>query len=230
MFTDAAILGDDRAGCLRHGVHCHTKDPLPGLRFSEVKSTLEDTFPGYGGIFAKEMAIYIVATGKMNYVPGGYRHSFLIRNPIKSITSQYRSWSKLNADGLSEIILSETGYREMLELYLYIRDVKGQTPMVIDADDDLLRDPATTMKKFCDFVGIEYKESMLHWKPGRPEEWSWDDVWYGTVGSSAGFARNPESQSSSRVEDISLYPTYVQLAIQDSQPYYEYLYDLRSTQ
>ncbi|XP_070538938.1 uncharacterized protein [Ptychodera flava] len=230
IFADAALLGEDRSSSLRHGLRYHVKDPLPGFRFSEVKSTLEDSFPGYRGVFVKDMAIYMVATGKMDYVPDGYRHAFLIRNPIKCVTSQYRTWSKDNVDRLFEIIPSETGYREMLELYQYIRDVKGQTPMVIDADDDLLRDPATTMKKFCDFVGFEFKESMLHWKPGRPKEWSWDGAWYGTVASSAGFVRNPETQSSSEVEDISLYPSYVQEAIQDTQPYYEKLYSLRPTQ
>ncbi|XP_070538936.1 uncharacterized protein [Ptychodera flava] len=236
IFADAALLGEDRSATLRHAVRFHTdtgfrtKDPLPGLRLSEVKIALEDTFQGYRGVFVKDMAIYLVAMGKMDYIPDGYRHAFLIRKPIKSITSLYRCFSKQNVDELREIITSEAGFREMFELYQYIRDVKGQTPMVIDADDDLLRDPATTMKTFCDFVGFQFKESMVHWKPGRPEEWSWHDAWYGTIASSAGFIRNPETQNSFQLEDISLYPSYIQEAIQDAQPYYEKLYNLRSTQ
>ncbi|XP_070537536.1 uncharacterized protein [Ptychodera flava] len=229
IFSNAAMYGEDRSVSIRHAARYHSNDPLPGFRFTEVKSALEDDFPGYRGVFLKDMAIYLVATGKMDYVPDGYRHAFLIRNPIKSIPSLYRCLSTQNFDGLPEIIPTEGGFREMLELYLYLRDVKGQTAMIIDADDDLLRDPAATMKKFCDFAGFDFKESMIYWELGRPKEWTSPDAWYSTVLNTVGFIRNPETQSSSQDEDISLYPTYVQEAIQDAQPYYEKLYNLRTT-
>ncbi|XP_070537007.1 uncharacterized protein [Ptychodera flava] len=174
------------------------------------------------------MALNLVATGKTEFVPDGYRHAFLIRNPTMSVPSLYRTLSRQNVDGLPEIIPAEAGIRDMWALYEYIRDVKGQTPMVIDADDDLLRDPATTMKKFCDFVGFEFKESMLRWTPVHPEEWVFHDEWYDTLLSTTGFVKNTETPSCPQKVDVSSYPTYVQDTIRDCKPYYEKLYELRT--
>ncbi|XP_070531553.1 uncharacterized protein [Ptychodera flava] len=202
------------------------KDPLLESKYSGVKSVLEGNFPGYRGVFLKDMAIHLVLPGKIHFVPDGYCHAILIRNPVKSVTSLYRSLSQQNVDGLSEIIPHEPGFRELLELYQYIKNVRGKTPMVIDADDDLFRDPATTMKKFCDFVGFEFKESMLHWNSDRPEAWKGNDAWFSTVLNTTGFLKKG-THSPSQI-DLSSYPAYVRDAIQDSQPFYEKLYSLRS--
>ncbi|XP_070537561.1 uncharacterized protein [Ptychodera flava] len=172
----------------------------------------------------------MVLSGKIDFIPDGFSHAILIRNPVKVVTSRYRSLvgEQLGGD-LSEVLSREIGFREMLELYAYIRDVKGQTPMVLDADHDLLRDPATTMKKFCDFVGFEFRESMLRWQPGRLEDWSWDDAWYGTVMNSSGFIKSEKYPEEIVSEiNVSSYPEYVQDVFRDSQPYYEKLYSMRT--
>ncbi|XP_070537551.1 uncharacterized protein [Ptychodera flava] len=227
-FGKAACFGEERSAFTSR---YHVDKPIPGFKFSDVKGLLEGAFPGYQGVFLKEIAIYLVQSGKIDFVPNGFHHVFLIRNPVKAIISNYQCLLSENLlTELSEVLPNEAGYRELWELYRYIRDVKGQTPMVIDADDDLLCDPATTMKKFCDFVGFEFKESMLHWKSGRLEDWSWDDAWYGTVMNSSGFITNEKhpEESASQI-NVCSYPAFVQDAIRDSRSYYEKLHNLRTT-
>ncbi|XP_070537658.1 uncharacterized protein [Ptychodera flava] len=222
-FSKAACFGEERIAFKRY----HVDEPVPGCKFSDIKILLEGTFPGYRGVFMKEVAMALVLSGKIDFVPDGFSHVFLIRNPVKVVTSFYMSLISEQLSGeKSETVSNEAGFVELWELYQYIRDIKGQTPMVIDADDDLLRDPATTMKKFCDFAGFEFKESMLHWQPGRLEDWSWDDAWYGTVVKSSGFITNEKHRVSEI--DVSSYPEYVQDVIRDCQPYYEKLYNLRA--
>ena len=98
--------------------------------------------------------------------------------------------------------------------------------MVIDADD-LLSDPATMMKKYCDAVGFEFNESMLHWETGLVDDWIWDTLWYRTVSSSTGFIKPTETETSVSEIDVSSFPEFIQDAIRDSQPCYEELYKLR---
>ncbi|XP_070548945.1 uncharacterized protein [Ptychodera flava] len=150
--------------------------------------------------------------------------------PAHTVTSLYRCLLAEQTENEAAIYVSKTaGYHELWETYQYIRDVKGQTPMVIDSDDNLLYDPATTMKKFCDFAGFEFKESMLHWKPGPVEGWSWPFAgdWYSSVMNSSGFVTHEVHDKASQV-DVGSYPELIQKTIRDSELYYEKLYNLRT--
>ena len=160
-------------------------------------------------------------------MPDGFRHTFLIRRPVKSIPSFYTKFESAFGSKLASKALSyEVSFRKIWELYQYIRDVKGQTPLVIDADD-LLSDPATMMKKYCDSVGFEFNESMLHWETGLVDDWIWDTLWYRTVSSSTGFIKPTETETSASEIDVSSFPEFIQDIIRDSQFYYEELYKLR---
>ncbi|XP_070577869.1 uncharacterized protein [Ptychodera flava] len=114
----------------------------------------------------------------------------------------------------------------MWDLYKYIRDVKGQTALIIDVDD-LLNDPAAMMKMYCEDVGFEFRESMLHWEPGTVEEWDWGEAWYRTVSSSKGFLKPSELESGQLDDNLSDFPEVVQDAVRDSQLCYEEMYKLR---
>ncbi|XP_077983060.1 uncharacterized protein LOC144437902 [Glandiceps talaboti] len=169
--------------------------------------------------------------GKWDFLPDGYHHVFLIRNPVDSLTSLHRTitgggipnW----ADGFFP---EEAGFREMWELYEYLKDVKGIDPMIVDADD-LVNKPASIMKKYCDNAGFNYTNDMLRWEPlidcesfkYGTEDFDWETDWYGTVLRSTCFIKPSE-----RIPiDVSTLPEYVQVAIKDPQPFYEKLYTHR---
>ncbi|XP_070538901.1 uncharacterized protein [Ptychodera flava] len=221
VYTNAAYTGEER-----FFPHFQDSDVISGWKFSDVKKLLESPPTGYRGVFAKENAYCIPEHRRSNALPDGYRHTFLIRQPERSVTSFHKLLTKPDKPvGWSKIHPGEVGFLEMWELYQYIRDTKGDTPLIIDADD-LLSEPALLMQKYCNYVGFEFKESMLHWEAGPVEDWSWEGNWYDTVLKSSGFMKPSEKETTE--PDVSSFPGYIQDAIRDARPYYEEMYKLRT--
>ncbi|XP_077983061.1 uncharacterized protein LOC144437903 [Glandiceps talaboti] len=206
--------------------------PMTNFKFSDVKNLYEGRFPGYKGVFVKDMAYCMV--GKEEHIPEGYNHAILIRNPVHALTSLHRTITEGDipewADGFFP---EEAGFRELWNMYEHLTNVKGINPTVIDSDD-LLSDPASMMKKYCNIVGFQYTDDMLRWEPENDcEKWTWETDhftwekdWYGTVLASSGFIKKSK-ESMKKTIDVSSLPEYVQTAIQDAQPFYEKLYKYR---
>ncbi|XP_070576164.1 uncharacterized protein [Ptychodera flava] len=220
VYGMAAYFGEER-----YFPHFLDRPVQPGCKFNDIKQMLENEDKGCRGIFLKDLAYRIADTGRYDALPEGFQHTFLIRPPMKSVPSFYKNFAKAYGPE-KRPISSEVGFREMWELYQYIRDHKGQTPLVIDSDD-LLSDPATIMKKYCEAVGFEFRESMLQWEPGLVDGWHWEEEWYGTVSSSSCFKRPIDVRSSDTEKDESSLPVFIRKAIQDAEPYHEKLYNLR---
>ncbi|XP_038044759.1 branched-chain-amino-acid aminotransferase-like protein 2 [Patiria miniata] len=144
-----------------------------------VKHHLKTGYPDKKFVFAKEMVSSLM--GKFQFLPeSGYRHAFLLRNPAKL----FPSWKKLifeifrmnnipvtmeqlEIDKLSaEIMPPGKAFKEMYDLYSYIKEKDlDPDPVIIDADD-LLSDPATILSGFCQKLGIPYTDSLLTWDEG----------------------------------------------------------------
>ncbi|XP_070538931.1 uncharacterized protein [Ptychodera flava] len=218
LYTSAAYLGEERF------YPRYNEKTVPNSKFSDVRLQLESTVIGYKGIFAKEHAYAVPETRRKDALPDGYRHTFLIRMPRKSVTSLCRATPKTDDPGWPTVYDGEIGICELFELFKFIGDSTGETPLVIDADD-LLNDPATMMKKYCDCVGFEFKESMLHWEAGPVDDWDYEGDWYGTVINSTGLSK--PSQREEAEPDVSTLPQHVQDLIQQAEPCYQAMYKLR---
>ena len=94
-------------------------------------------------------------------------HTFLIRTPQKAIPSYYRLCYPGAPTGFDYFDPSEAGYREMVLLFDFLRS-RGREPLVLESED-LLREPETVMKEWCDHVGIAFDPSMLEWNEGTRE-------------------------------------------------------------
>ncbi|XP_071952839.1 uncharacterized protein [Antedon mediterranea] len=138
--------------------------------FKWVKETLlEGEYPDKDVIFCKDMSQPVSANHAL--VPKGYRHTFVIRHPLKL----YKSWNNMfasigKADGnLDEVLLSYSkgySYGEHLELYEYlISSGIEPEPIIIDSDD-LQSNPEGVLKKFCQTLGIKYTDKLLSWDAG----------------------------------------------------------------
>ena len=204
---------------------------LPKSSFGEAKEKLLADYPGKCVVFAKEQAIYV--NGKFDiFLEEGMRdfvHSFLIRDPLKSVTSAYRGhgslerWLQFSHEG---------GFQELRDLYVFVREKIDPSPVVIDADD-LLEDPEGVMKAYCGKVGIEYKEGMTRWEPGSMKTQDfiaqkggmgnlrWNKAALRSSGLSKSVAANV-----SREEQKAL-PEEVLRNIEDLRPIYEELYKYR---
>ena len=134
-----------------------------------VKEQLEGEFPGKRLVFVKEMVKGIL--GQYEFIPKGYRHSFLIRHPLKVFTSlkkmfQIQNWplhGDINLDKASDKVIPAGYYfKEMAELYDHIKQFYEPQPIILDADD-LQANPAGVMKAYCKELGVPFDERIVNW-------------------------------------------------------------------
>ena len=53
-------------------------------------------------------------------------------------------------------------FKELYDLWVYVKQNYDPHPVVLDGDD-LLTDPATMLPVFCNAVGIPFSDSLLRW-------------------------------------------------------------------
>ncbi|CAG8757765.1 12136_t:CDS:1, partial [Cetraspora pellucida] len=103
-----------------------------------------------------------------------FKHTFLIRDPEKSVKSFYRSIvesdnKKLNFDRI--------GIEESRKLYDIIKNTINEEILLIDADD-LIKTPEKILTKYCEFVNINFRKEMLVWKPQKIDIWENNYSWH----------------------------------------------------
>jgi hypothetical protein len=116
-------------------------------------------------VFSKDFPHYVTTISSPEFL-SNFNHSFLIRDPAKTITSMFKHWPDFHID--------EVGFKEQRELFDKLCQQLGYAPPVIDSDD-LLENPPSIIKQWCDAIGIDYMPSALSWKPGARDEVSWWD-------------------------------------------------------
>ncbi|XP_033644826.1 uncharacterized protein LOC117304460 [Asterias rubens] len=204
LFTTAHLYGPERdqtvATTFQKEPHVDTKVEENGLlaresksgfhssvaTYSFAKKQLEADYQGKKVIIAKEMAQCLIP--KLDHLPKGYQHVFLIRNPVKV----FPSWKKIIQEvlmvrygeltALDDLIIdrqardvmpSGFGFKETYELYQYIKDNKlGPEPIIIDTED-LKNNPAGILSQFCERVGLPYTDDLLAWEKGSDVADSW---------------------------------------------------------
>lgn len=82
--------------------------------------------------------------------------------------------------------LEDVGYAKHTELLDYF-EAKNIKPIVLDSKRVLLN-PKKVLTELCDFIGIPFDESMLHWQAeARPEDGVWAKYWYANIHKSTGY-------------------------------------------
>ncbi|MEM8793488.1 MAG: sulfotransferase family protein [Pseudomonadota bacterium] len=190
---------------------------IPGLTRQVILDRLKKA-AATGPTFSKDMPHYIVDMADDAFL-GLFTHSFLIRDPAKSIPSIYSR--------APEWKIEEFGYREHRWMFDHVADWLGQPPPVIDSDD-LLEDPHGIVEAWCEAVGIPFLPEALSWKPGARDEVSWYDEgsWHDTLSESTGL--HPQPRTYGTIDDASL---EVKAIYEDALPHYQHLHAhrIRST-
>ncbi len=133
---------------------------------------------------------------------------FLIRNPKQLISSFHQI--------IDKVTMRDIGVKKQHELFNELL-AQGDKPLVIDSGE-ILKSPAKALSQLCELIGIEFKDSMLSWKPGpRPEDGIWAKHWYANVHSSFGF----ELQKTSLRE----LPEHLTELHEECRQYYEKLFE-----
>ncbi len=136
----------------------------PGLTYESCWAALTSAAER-GPVFIKDFPLYIDTLWTDDFL-AHFRHSFLIRDPLKTLMSMYRKWPDFH--------IKETGFAEQRELFDRLADQHGAPPPVIDSDD-LLERPAELVEAWCHAVEIPFMAEALRWEPGPRDEVSWWD-------------------------------------------------------
>ncbi|XP_072035908.1 uncharacterized protein [Amphiura filiformis] len=176
MYTAAYHLGPDR----------QVDIPVPfaaqmvlekQFTYDWVQQELERTHSdGTKVIFCKELSYSV--EGRFNHLPSGFKHTFLIRHPAKVFLSMNNLIKKFVAKHVLNLTIADLlphglVFRELYELFCYITNTLGQTPIIIDADD-LIEHPERTLRAYCQAIGIPYTSSMMQWNPLEKERDRWN--------------------------------------------------------
>lgn len=186
----------------------------PGLTLDGVWEDLSRRAAN-GPVFSKDFPLYVDHMWTDERLDM-FTHSFLIRDPAKTITSMYNKWPDFHE--------KEVGFPELRELFDRAAQKLGKAPPVIDSDD-MLENPHDMISKWCAGVGIPFMAEALSWAPGARDEVSW---WDG--GSFHANLRNSDGlkpQERSQYIDMDEAPDRVKQVYERMMPHYEYLHQHR---
>lgn len=233
-FTTAFHLGPER----------QIRVPIQFLKFTVLESNysyawvqaqLEQEFRENEVVFAKDLAYSI--SNKMEYLPKGFQHTFLIRSPKKVFRSFHtllqRPMMRIMRLKLSDIVPQGWVFQEMYELYVHLTETLGQNVVIIDADD-LVANPEEVLEMYCKETGIPFGDHMTAWGKGKDDLKRWHlskrMLFVNSVvgqydrALSTRKLEKPTPKSAHHQSELS---GECQLAIQQSMPFYEKLYAKR---
>ena len=227
-FSSAYYFGPDRLTS-RFAADLDEITLSNGPTFDSVVKTLhEASAEKVEAIFSKDMAYYLNGMFELLLRPQLSRtiHTFLIRDPRKSVPSLYRGHGKVPV----EFDPKEAGFQELHELYCFVKEKMGcSSPVVIDADD-LLAAPDRMMEAYCSATGLRFDPNMTKWEPGALPEWNemspWSSIWFADLSKSSGFVKKEQSHSEPSLEDLDL-PQEVLQCIRHNLPFYRELHKER---
>ena len=133
-------------------------------------------------------------------------HSFLIRDPAKVLSSLHNSYQK--AGFTTGFEPDEISFGPQNRLFDLLVNRNGSHPTVIDSDD-LLEDPETMVRVYCEAIGIPFIAEALHWEKGSRSEVLWydsnEDIWHASLRDSDGLRPMPRKfvEPSSLPENLS---------------------------
>ncbi|MBT4040084.1 MAG: sulfotransferase family protein [Rhodospirillales bacterium] len=185
----------------------------PGLTFDSAWETLKAATQERP-VFTKDFPHYTKHLWTDEFL-ARFNHSFLIRNPAKTITSMYKHWPDFDP--------KELGFVEQRELFDRLCDQLGEAPPVIDSDD-LLEDPHRIVGGYSKAVGIPFMPESLSWEPGERDEVSWWDggSFHDNLRNSSGL--RPQERHYVDIENL---PDRVKRIYETVLPHYETLYRSR---
>ncbi len=186
----------------------------PGLTLDSVTGMLKATAARVP-VFSKDFPHYIKHMWDEEFL-SMFSHSFLIRDPAKTITSMYNKWPDFHEN--------EVGFPEQRQLFDMIGDKTGLPAPVIDSND-MLEDPHTIVRLWCEGVGIPFIEAALNWEPGARREVSWWDG--GSFHANLRDSDGLKPQARHQYIDIGEAPSRVQVVYEKMMPHYEYMHRYR---
>ena len=128
--------------------------------------------------YQKHMTLHMIPGFDRGFIRG-LTNVFLIRHPARVVASYT---AKRENPSLMDI-----GFVQQSQLFDQVADWAGQAPIVVDSAD-IRAQPAETLARLCQALGIAFTPAMLNWPPGpKPFDGVWAPHWYNAVHKSSGF-------------------------------------------
>jgi hypothetical protein len=157
--------------------------------------------------YQKHMTLHLLAGDRLDW-RGHVRNAFLIRDPT-SVLASYA----LKRD---DVTLADIGFVQQRELFESEAQRLGRPPPVVDAAD-IVANPARTLERLCNALGIPYTPAMLRWPPGRrATDGVWAPAWYQAVEKSTGFEA-PKHRAATEL------PPHLKALADQARPHYDAL-------
>jgi Sulfotransferase domain len=174
----------------------------------EVAGALVGPVPGDKPIwYQKHMTLHLLEGFERDWM-SQVLNVFLIRDPSAVLASY--------AAKRTHVTLADLGFVQQRRLFEREAERLGVPPPVVDAAD-ILANPARTLERLCQALGIAYTPSMLGWPAGpRPTDGIWAPAWYQSVERSTGFQARG-------VETAVVLPPPLQRLADEAQPHYDAL-------
>ncbi|UJR17633.1 hypothetical protein I4U23_004529 [Adineta vaga] len=182
-------------------------------------------------VFAKDMARHVVRPDyklhreNPTVLPLDFlkrcKHTFILRSPEKSVPSLYRAYVSTN----QEFIHDDIGYPEFQALFEFLTELTGTRPFLVEADE-LVKDPQTTMRMYCELgINERFEPSMINWKSERVQAFDKWEGWHEEAQYSSGFNRIEKLKDK---KDQLVLPDDVQQLIEKSMPIYKALCEFKT--
>lgn len=160
-----------------------------------------------------------------------HKHVLLIRDPISVLGSWMGKSGDIHQNNFHP---EEVGIVQLLDVYSKVMGAScnsdGSGVVVIDSDD-LASQPVEMLQELCVSLGIEYRNSMLKWNPGKHEcdgpwaKWWYHDVWDSTGWDAAIEDKNKYSSGANhpRTKRYKTVPRELMPLLRMSYPAYSFL-------
>ena len=128
-------------------------DPTHPTSYDDIKSMLLEA-ARHSPVFVKDMCYYVsdYILEDVDFLKR-IRSTFLIRDPRRAIISYYK------IDG--NVSLEEIGLEAQYRQYERIKEITGEQPVVIDAQD-IIDDTETTIRAYCSALGLNFIPDSLY--------------------------------------------------------------------
>ena len=107
-------------------------------------------------------------------------HSFMIRSPQAVVASYLRLDARAEREAM--------GFENLAELYDVVCASTGQDALVVDADQ-LIADPERTVRAYCRYAGIPFRQDALRWQAGALPDWRQFSRWHERAATTTGFVQ-----------------------------------------
>jgi len=161
-------------------------DAIPDMpiQYEGIRQMLLDA-ASHAPVFFKDMSYYILDRLMQDRAFADHiTHTFLIRDPAKSIISYY----KLDPGMTCE----EVGVEAQHLHYEWLLKTYGTRPVVIEASD-IQNDAAGMIRAYSAAIGVEFLPHALEWGDKVPEDWKSVATWHGDVMTTQGIRRESET-------------------------------------